>query len=296
MLRPLRNELYRMTRRWMPRVLLATIAGAGIVLYELIYYSVNAQLTLLRSGNAPANLVGPAGAEATIKQFEETLLQVRPAHVQELGVGLVAGLGSVMLIVFAASHMGTEFGWGTLRTQLASGLSRRAFLATKLGSLALFALAFTVLGILATVAASFLVSTQAGYDTGGFDLAKVVSAGWRTGYSFIPYLALASLIALWSRSSGAGIAAGLVIYFAESLVTGLLISFNRDFATIANLGLARNVQSLSRISVTVAGTNSSNSAATLPDPTQAAVVLAVWTVVFIALAVWRLRTRDITLA
>jgi len=298
MLRPLRNELYRMARRWMPRVLLASIAGAGIALYELIYYSVNAQLTLLRSGTAPTNAVGPGGAEATIRQLEETLLQVRPAHVQELGVGLVAGLGSVMLIVFAASHMGTEFGWGTLRTQLASGLSRRAFLATKLGSLALFALAFTILGILATTAASFLVSSQAGYDTGGFDPAKVLSAGWRTGYSFVPYLALASLIALWSRSSGAGIAAGLVIYFAESLVMGLLISFNRDFATIANLGISRNVQSLSRISVSVAGTNATNgpTAATLPDQTQAGIVLAVWSIVFVALAVWRLRTRDITLA
>jgi len=296
MLRPLRNELYRLTRRWMPRILFLAIVGAGVGIYELIYYSINAQLTLLRSGNAPANAVGPGGAEATIKQLQDTLVQVQPGHIQEFGIPLVAGLGSVMLIIFAASHMGTEFGWGTLRTQLASGLSRRAFLATKLGSLLLFTLVFTILGVFATIAGSFLVSSQAGYDTSGFAPDKVLSASWRTIYTFLPYLALASLIALWSRSSGAGIAAGLVIYFAESLVMELLISFNRDYVTVANLGLSRNVRSLSRIAVTVGGPNAQSAASTLPDQTQAAIVLAAWTIAFIALAVWRLRTRDITLA
>jgi ABC-2 type transport system permease protein len=201
-----------------------------------------------------------------------------------------------MLIIFAASHMGTEFGWGTLRTLLASGLSRTEFLTAKLVTVALFALVFTIVGVVAAIVGSFVVSTQAGFDTSGLDMGKVLSASWRTGYSFLPYLALASLIGLWSRSSGAGIAAGLVIYFAESIVMSLLISFNRDYATIANLGIARNVQSLSRVTISVAGSNSSANASTLPDQTQAAIVLAVWTVLFIALAFWRLRTRDITLS
>jgi len=296
MLRPLRSELHRLRRRWMPWILLGIVVGMALLFYELIYVSVNAQIELLRSGNAPANAVGPAGTEETIRQMEETLTQIQPQHVAEFGVQLVAALGSVMLIVFAASHMGTEFGWGTLRTLLASGLGRDAFLATKLASLVLFALVFAALGIAASIAASFLVSTQAGFDTSGFDASEVLSAAWRTAYAFLPYLALASLIALFSRSSGAGIAAGLVIYFAESIVVQLLIAFNRDFATIGDLGISRNVSSLSRISVTVAGQNASNTAVALPDQTQAAIVLAGWTALFVLLAFWRLRSRDVTLA
>ncbi len=296
MLRPLGSEFFRMSRRWMPRVLLVGIFLVGPVFYELLYTTLNAQLQLARSGNLPANATGPGGTDAMVAQLDDTLRQLGPGGVDDLGISLVAGIGAVMLIVFAASHMGTEFGWGTLRTLLASGLSRRGFLVTKLSSIALFALVFTIVGVIGTVLASFIIAAQAGYDTSGFDAAKVFSASWRTLYAFLPYIALASLMALWARSSGAGIASGLVIYFAESIVASLVIAVNRDYAAITNLGISRNVQSLSRVTVNVSGTNTAEAAATLPDQTQAAIVLAVWTVAFIALAFWRLRTRDVTLA
>ncbi len=296
MLRPLGSEIFRMSRRWMPRILLGGIFLVGPIFYEILYVALNAQLQAARSGSLPANATGPGGTEAMIAQLDQTLRQLAPGGISDLGISPVAGIGAVMLIVFAASHMGTEFGWGTLRTLLASGLSRRAFLATKLTSIALFTLVFTTLGVLGTIIASYLVSAQAGYDTSGFDTAKVLSASWRALYAFLPYLALASLIALWARSSGAGIAVGLVIYFAESIVVSLVISLNKDYAAIMNLGISRNVQSLSRLSVNVSGTDTAAAAATLPSQTQAALVLALWTIVFIALAYWRLRTRDLTLA
>ena len=295
-MRPLRSEIYRLQRRWMTWIVLGLVVGLAFAFYELIYVSLNAQLRLLQNGQAPPNAVGPGGVQASITELQETLQQVRPQHVPDFGIGLVAGLGAVMLIVFAASHMGTEFGWGTLRTSLASGLGRAEFLTTKLISAALYALVFTALGIVASIAASFVVSAQAGFGTDGLDMAKVLSAGWRTAYAFLPYITLASFIALWSRSSGAGIAAGLVIYFAESIVMQLLISFNKDYATIADLGISRNVSSLSRISVSVAGANGQSAGVPLPDQTQAAIVLGLWTIAFIALAFWRLRSRDITLS
>ncbi len=296
MLRPLRSELYRMTRRLMPRVILGAMFGFGLVFYELIYTTVSQQLGLLRSGNAPSSVTGPGGTEAMIRQLEQTLQQLAPASIPELGVGLVAGLGTVLLIVYGPSHLGTEYGWGTLRTLLASGLSRRAFLATKLVSLLLFTVALTALGVVSVTAASYLVSLQAGFDTGGLDPARILSASWRTGYAFLPYTALTALIALWARSSGAGIAAGLVIFFVEGLATQLLISLNRDLVTVANLGISRNVASLSRLSVSVSGSTPESAGAPLPDQTQAALVLAAWIVAFIALAYWRLRSRDVTLA
>lgn len=294
MLRALRSEVYRLRRRWMPWIILGLIVLLGFVFYELIYVTLNSQLQLMRGGNIPAN-AAPGGTQAAIAQAEETLQQITPKHIAGFGGSLVASVGSVMLIVFAASQMGTEYGWGTLRTLLAAGVSRSSFLITKLGSIALFAVLFTILGVIATVLASFLVSSQAGFDTGGFDAGAVAVAGLKTAYCFLPYLALAALIALWSRSSGAGIAAGLVIYFAESIVMQLLISFNKDYATIANLGISRNVQSLSRAAVNVTAANASGAPA-LPDQTQAALVLAVWTIAFVAVAFWRLRSRDVTLA
>ena len=106
-------------------------------------------------------------------------------------------------------------------------------------------------------------------------------------------MALATLIAVWSRSAGAGIAAGLVVYLTEGLVAQLLVSFNRDYANVVNYGLSRNVGALIR---GAAGTTTIQdpSAVGLPDQGQAALILGAYTVVFLALAYWRLRSRDVT--
>jgi ABC-type transport system involved in multi-copper enzyme maturation permease subunit len=82
----------------------------------------------------------------------------------------------------------------------------------------------------------------------------------------------------------------------ESLVTQLLVQFNKDFVTIANYGIARNVQSLTRTPGAVRAGADPTGLATLPDQTQAFVVLTIWIAAFVAIAMWRLRTRDITLS
>jgi ABC-type transport system involved in multi-copper enzyme maturation permease subunit len=194
--------------------------------------------------------------------------------------------------------VGTEWVWGTLRTVLASGAGRLPFLASKYLTLVGFALLFMAVGVVATIGASYLVSAQGNLDMSGLDLGGVAARAARSAYGWFPYMALASLIALWFRSAGGGIAAGLVIYFTESIVTQLLVQFNRDLVAIANLGIARNVQAITNVGVrteTPAGPDPSG-LATLPDPAQAFVVLTVWTLLFVVLAAWRLRTRDITLA
>jgi ABC-2 type transport system permease protein len=287
MLRLLRSEIYRLRRRWMPWVLLLLIVLAGVGFYLLVYASVQAQVQAVRSGAIPTQ---PGSEEA----MNEVLRELRPDRVQTFGVSLVSGLGSVMLIVFAASHVGSEFGWGTLRTLLAHGAGRATFLGAKLLSIALFGVLFMFLGVIAAVVGSYVASAIAAADTSGLDLGAVSNASLRGYYTFLPYLALAALIALWVRSAGAGIAAGLVVYFAEGLVAQLLVSLNRDFATIVNYGLSRNASALTRVAVTTSA-SPQTSFATLPDQGQAALVLAVYTVLFVGLAYWRLRTRDVTL-
>jgi ABC-type transport system involved in multi-copper enzyme maturation permease subunit len=221
---------------------------------------------------------------------------IAPDRVAQFGVSIVGGLGGVMLIVFAASHVGTEFGWGTFRTLLAHGATRAAFLMSKAVSLFLYAFVFMIVGTLAAIAASYSVSAVAGIPFGsGVDVAEVANFAAKTGYTFLPYMALGLAIAVWSKSAGAGIAAGLVVYFAESIVAGLLVSLNKEYAQIVNWGLSRNASALTR---TVSGqsgpTTQDPTASTLPDPTQAAIVLAIYTAIFLALAYWRLRSRDVT--
>jgi ABC-2 type transport system permease protein len=287
MLRLLRSEIYRLRRRWMPWILLLLIVLAGAGFYFLVYASAQAQLQAIESGAIPPQ----PGAE---ESMAELLRQLRPDSVPRFGIQILSGLGSVMLIVFAASHVGTEFVWGTLRTLLAHGAGRATFLGAKLLSIALFAVLFMFLGVVAAMAGSYLVTAIAAGDASGLDLSAIANAAARAYYTFLPYMALAALIALWSRSAGAGIAAGLVVLFAEGLVAQLLVSLNRDYANVVNYGLSRNVTAVTR-DVAATGATQDPSAIALPEPGQAAPVLAIYTVVFVALAFWRLRTRDITL-
>jgi ABC-type transport system involved in multi-copper enzyme maturation permease subunit len=280
-----------MRRRWMPWIMLGLIVVAAFAVYFLIWGSTQAQIELLKSGQAR-----PPGAP-TEAQLRETLVIVTPGRVQNFGVSVVSGFGSIMLIVFAASHVGTEFGWGTFRTLLAHGASRTGFLVSKAVSLLLYAAILMFVGTVAAIAGSYVVSSIAGLSTGsGVNVAEVVQAAAKSGYTFIPYMALALAIAVWSKSAGAGIATGLVVYFAEGLVATILVSLNKDYAQIVNWGLSRNASALTRTVSSGQGGPSTQdpTASTLPDPTQAAIVLAVYTVIFLALAYWRLRSRDVT--
>ncbi|HEY6204240.1 MAG TPA: ABC transporter permease [Candidatus Limnocylindria bacterium] len=287
MLRLLRSEVYRLRRRWMPWILLLLIILAGAGFYVLVYVSAQAQLQAVRSGAIPRQ---PGAEEA----MNEVLREMRPDRIQTFGVSLVSGLGSVMLIVFAASHVGAEFGWGTLRTLLAHGAGRSTFLGAKLLSIALFAVLFMFLGVVAAIVGSYVATTIAAADPSGLDLGAIANAAARGYYTFLPYLALAALIALWVRSAGAGIAAGLVVYFTEGVVAQLLVSLNREFANIVNYGLSRNVSALTRLAVTTSASPDPGFG-TLPSQGQAAIVLTAYIVLFVALALWRLRTRDVTL-
>lgn len=270
----------------MPWVMLLIIVLAGVGIYLLVYVSAQAQLQAVRSGAIPSQ----PGAEQAMNQ---TLRELRPDRVQGFGVQIVSGIGSVMLIVFGASHVGTEFGWGTLRTLLAHGAGRGAFLGAKVLSLALYAALFVFLGVVAAILGSYAATAIAAADASGLDLGAIANAAARSYYTFLPYMALATLIAVWSRSAGAGIAAGLVVYFTEGLIAQLLVSFNRDYANIVNYGLSRNVGALIR---GAAGTTTipDPSAVGLPDQGRAAVLLGIYTVVFLALGYWRLRSRDVT--
>lgn len=291
MLPLLRSELFRLRRRWMPWILLLSVVVLAFVLYFIIYASVQAQIQALQNGT----LSTTNGAPQTEAQLREELQTLRPAQVMSFGLGVVSGFGSVLLIVFTASVFGNEFNWGTLRVILALGAGRERFLAAKYAVLVLYATLLTVLGALAALAGSELVSSIAGLDRSlpaGFATDLVVNIG-RTVFTFLPYIALAALIAVWSKSGGAGIAIGLVVYFAEGIVMSILVAFNKDYATIANFGLSRNVSAITRLSVSTSAAGPPD-ASTLPDPGQGALVLLAYTVLFVALAMWRFRARDVT--
>lgn len=288
----LRSELFRLLRRWMTWIILLAMVALAFALYVIIYATIQTQIEALQSG-APPPTIGPRQTEA---QLREQLQQLRPSQVLDLGLGVVSGFGSVLLIVFTASVFGNEFNWGTLRVILALGAGRDRFLGAKYVAVVLYAFLLTIVGMLAALAGSEAVSAIATLDQtlpAGFagDVAIGIA---RSVYTSLPYIGLASLVAVAWKSAGAGIGIGLVVYFAEGIVMSLLVALNRDFTTVAGFGISRNVSAIQRLAAAAPATPTPAGAVPLPDAGQAALVLLAYTVAFVGLALWRFRTRDLT--
>ena len=213
---------------------------------------------------------------------------LRIGNVPTDGMFIVYQLGMILAVTLAASSMATEYSWGTLRTVLPRAAGRSAFLTAKLASLGLFAVVIVLCGLAAALVGSTLVTELRDLDgsVGSGFAGQVLESLVRTVWSVLPYCAMAFVVALWSRSSAAGIAIPIVVFYAEVLLTPLFTSIGAlhwlPYALIYN-----NITA-------VLGTHALLPEGDIPDAWQAAGVLAAYLTAFIALAYGRFLTRDVT--
>ena len=263
-----------------------------IALYVLIYTSTNAQIDAIRSGRVQA----PGGPQQ-IRQLEDLIASLRPARLPDMAMGLVFPIAAILAIVLAGSTTGNEFGWGTVRTVLTHVPRRVAFLAAKLVSLAGAGVALVVAGFGAALVASVVVALMSGADLsvpGDFAGRLLLNIG-KVGYVTLPYVAFATMVAVLARSAAGGIGFGLVLFFGESLISGIAIQLNRDLRPLFDAGIARNVSTITRASVVAEGVPPPP----LAHPAEAGLaylILALYVVAFVAIAVHRIAKRDLTLA
>lgn len=288
----LRSEVYRLVRRRMLWILFLFAVLLPIALYVLIYTSTNAQIEMIRSGRLDA-----PGGEQQITQMQELIASLRPARLPNMAMGLVAPIAAILAIVLAGNTMGNEFGWGTIRTVLAHGPRRAAFLFGKLLALAGSAVALVLAGFLAALAGSILVAVMSRGDAsvqGDFVIGFLANIA-KVGYVTLPYVALATMVAVLARSAAAGIGFGIALFFAESLVAQLAIALNRDLRALFDAGIARNVSTITRAGGVVEG----GPPVALPSPAESGIaylILGLYVVAFVAIAIHRLAKRDLTLA
>ena len=136
-------------------------------------------------------------------------------------------LGSILLVVVAASLVGTEYSWGTVRSCLVRGETRSRYLLTKLlglatVGLALLAVAFAA-GVIFTVITTRLADQPITLDVpDGPSLPEVPLMFLRTAFSVLPYALLAFLLAELFHSTAAGVGGGLVYVFVEGILLAIL--------------------------------------------------------------------------
>lgn len=279
-----RWEWYKLRHRWMPWILLALT----VVLVQVSFWVTYA---LFRGGNEVTVGEGGGSSDVTVSTSDQFLEMF--AFPTSLANGLIVGrgFGGLLVMILAASLIGSEYGWGALRTVLTKGTGRWPLLASKLVLLAGLSVGALIVATAALVVSSVIalatldadwVAASAAWSDLGIGFGKAV-------YGMLPYVALAVFAAVVTSSSGAAIGISLGYYFAESILIGVLMQFDWfERIDVFILG-----QAISGWVGSSAGGVSFGAAAELPDATQSFLVLTGYVVVLTAIAFWLFQRRDI---
>ena len=165
------------------------------------------------------------------------------------------GLISIPIAAFlTVLVIGSEYGWGTLRTALMKGPGRSRLLSVKLALVAAI-MAVAWLAVLVAVILSSLATTAlaSGVDHGEMDAAAyglIVRHLGRAWFAVLPYVALAALLSVlfsrWSSGTLAAAAVSIGYFFFELFSIGRLIKLFdgvaafRWFGSVAEYDLGWN--------------------------------------------------------
>ncbi len=276
MLSLLSSELFRLVKRPMPWVMLLVVAIGVALLYGALW-------AVLETAASPGDA----------RDLGDNL---RVGATPGLGLGLVSTLATILVVILTSSTIGAEYGWGTIRTLLPRASGRMPLATAKFITIILFLMVLVAFGYLVSLGMSALVTTAAGLNSGlgaGFVWHSLASVG-RVAYTIVPYAALSFMVALWSRSSAAGISVGLAIYLLEDLVLAIIGLAGDAVNWLPDLLLSDNVSAILALNnVEESGFGGVNPASG-PDPWQAAGTLALWTALFLAIALFIFHRRDVT--
>lgn len=158
-----------------------------------------------------------------------------------LDPGLTVGL--ILLTVLAASVLGAEYGWGTIRPVLARGPGRSQFLAAKLVLLVLVAGAALLIVVAATAISSWisngLVTGPAA--AGATSWGDAATAFGKTWLALVPYAIFTLLLTVAARSSAVGMAIGIGYFLGEEIIVAILNGVFSWFSSVTHYLLAQNI-------------------------------------------------------
>ena len=286
-----RAEWLKLTRRPLTRGLLAVFLGL-LAVQSTVY-----ALTVVADRAGLVSLGGPFGPA----QLEEYRRRASFPGVIGAVFQHVNGLGGVFAVILAGAAMGSEYDWGTLRTQLCRTPDRAAFLLAKLTALMLLLLGAVLMALGFGLGLGVVLGALVG-GAGVPDAATIAAiplALARALFVLLPYVLLAVCLATARRSMLAGVAGGLVYLVFEAGFGALAIfaALGEPWHTLYGLTIGQNISALTALNGHAFGLHPEVLAegvrAAVPPPAgQATIVVAAYCVVFLAVALECVR-RDV---
>lgn len=268
-LRMTAGEWYKVRRRWLPWILLAVL----LLISQAFLWGFYAAYHLSE--------VPDAG------QLEYFTLP------SSIGAGIEVLFGTrfavLIIMVLAASSLGTEYGWGTLRTALTKGVGRWQILSSKialgvlLGGAGLVVMAAVIfLASIIGVALSAEVSTPLLGPSESWPDAVATLA--KSVYALVPYVVLGTFFVVLTQSTAQGVTLSVVFFVVEGLTLPPLLALSDRLEGLNAALLIQNVDYW--LEQPVEG-------GTSPDALQAFLVILAYTVILTAATLRLFLRRDI---
>jgi ABC-2 type transport system permease protein len=262
----LRSEIFRAQKRFQSWLLLAII-----LLGELVLYGVMVIVSIVRTDPDSVNR------------------NIQLPEIYDTGLIIVNLVGTILVTIFAASLMGNEYSWNTLRPLLARSKSRASLLAAKWLTTFLYVLGLIVVSVVAVYGLSMLGSLIVGVDTGfsGGAIMDAIEVMGRYAASMLPYAALGMLMAVLTKSNTAGIALSIALLLLEPALFAALGALSDVFDTVQKGGLSWNADRLTSF-------GNSGSDVTASQALNSAGVLAIWVIGMVLISFRVFDRRDVT--
>lgn len=202
--------------------------------------------------------------------------------------------GGVFVLILAVLAFGSEYNWGTLTTVFCQRDSRLRIFFSKLAAVAIAIVPFVVFVFLLGYIASALIAWHEGLSMALpslWDLVRALAAGW---FIMAVWASFGVVIAIISR--GTALAIGLGIIYGLVL-EGIIASFANQITLldyISKAFLRTNSYSLiAPLGAIGAGEGPGSFSGGTVSALQAGTVLGIEVVVFVAVAAFLLRRRDV---
>ena len=217
-----------------------------------------------------------------------------------------------LLAFFTVLTLGSEYGWGTLRTVMMKATGRWQYLSVKLGVVSVAALCAWLLVLVIMIVSSLITSALAGLGDADFlelgffaDVARDTGQAWFAG---LPYVALAAFVTVaFTASTTGGVMSAMAVamgyYISDLWSVGRLLSLFGDVSGFSwvstavdyDLGWSTAAWMLSENGAPVPGfaLGGAIGIARYPGELHAFLIQVAYMLVLGSLAFWLFHKRDI---
>lgn len=223
---------------------------------------------------------------------EQILESTMPENLISNSIGGFPLFAGALALTLGAISVGSEYGWGTLKTMLIQRPRRLSIYAGELLALAIAVLAIVLSIFVFGALTSYAIATSQSESMAWPSLAELaqgVASGWLI---LMTWCLLGVMLAFVFRGMALPIGLGVVwILGIENLIVNVAAAL-LDFAETLQKGLP-GVNAGSLVSA-LGGRNDTPGVNTVVDGTQATLVLIAYVVVFALIAGFALQRRDVT--